>query len=293
MAYTSNPYIGKTRRKAVNEVCIHGYSVSQIARYYGVHRTTVWRWIKRASPDHREHIRTRSSRPHTSPHAVGADLVQKVVDTRVQLNRCALVVYTTLINEGISISLSTVRRILKKQHLTRTTRMKIQKDTRFHRPLVTKPGDLVQMDTIHFVDNAKRRFYVYAVIDVYSRMAYVEFQPRISSLISSQVIARAQKMFPFSICVVQTDNGIEFGEKLGFSLRQSSIRLRHTRVRRPNDNAHVERFIRTIQEECFGFVFPQLHSIETKLLLYNAFYNYKRLHLGLQCRTPVSMLQSS
>jgi len=33
-------------------------------------------------------------------------------------------------------------------------------------------------------------------------------------------------------------------------LESKRIKIRHTRLGKPNDNAHIERFNRTIQEEC-------------------------------------------
>jgi len=68
MAYTTNPYLPKVRRLAVNDVEVRSMSQASVARKYGVHRATIGRWIKRASPDRKEFIRTRSSRPSHHPH---------------------------------------------------------------------------------------------------------------------------------------------------------------------------------------------------------------------------------
>ena len=51
---------------------------------------------------------------------------------------------------------------------------------------------------------------------------------------------------------MQSDNGLEFSEHFAQRLKSNNIALRHTRLGRPNDNAHIERFNRTIQEECTG-----------------------------------------
>ena len=65
----------------------------------------------------------------------------------------------------------------------------------------------------------------------------------------------------------------------------------HSRVRRPNDNAHIERFNRTIQEECVGSTNPFSEELYGKVLSYLAYYNEERLHLGIQCKAPLEMLQ--
>ena len=79
-------------------------------------------------------------------------------------------------------------------------------------------------------------------------------------------------------------------------LRQAGIQTRHSRLQRPNDNAHIERFNRTIQTECIGYYWrrsiPLLRQRE-KLSQYIDFYNKHRVHLGIQLRTPAGMLQRS
>jgi transposase InsO family protein len=97
--------------------------------------------------------------------------------------------------------------------------------------------------------------------------------------------------FPFK--VVQTDNGPEFKTGFKYALRKHNMSLRHSRTRRPNDNAHIERFNRTIQEECFKGKIPQEHRANAQLREYLEYYNYKRLHLGIQLKTPAQMLPRS
>lgn len=77
-------------------------------------------------------------------------------------------------------------------------------------------------------------------------------------------------------------------------LERAGIQLRHSRLGRPNDNAHIERFNRTLQEECIGHYWHRsvpLPRQREKLSRYIDFYNNKRIHLGIQMRTPAEMLQ--
>jgi transposase InsO family protein len=79
-------------------------------------------------------------------------------------------------------------------------------------------------------------------------------------------------------------------------LARHNIAVRHSRLGRPNDNAHIERFNRTIQEECLGRTLTYTTTnttVQARLTAYLDYYNTKRVHLGLQLRTPVSMLQRS
>lgn len=286
MAYTSNPFIGKTRRLAVNDVLVRKQSHALVSRKYGVHRSTIGRWVRRAPQDRKTFIETLPSRPKSHPHQLSSGVVRRVIAVRKELKRCAPIVYQTLVNEGVSVSLSSVERILRRYNLTRTKKQLKPPYAKLERPLAENPGDLVQVDTIHCVKLDYSRFFIYAVIDICSRMAYAEFQPYISAKTSFTVIQNACKYFNFPIKMIQTDNGSEFSEDLYLQLRKIGILLRHTRVGRPNDNAHIERFNRTLQEECFNSKLPNEVHVKTTLKRYLNFYNSQRLHLSLQCQTP-------
>jgi transposase InsO family protein len=127
-------------------------------------------------------------------------------------------------------------------------------------------------------------------------MAYAEVHPRILPGIAANVVYHARLELGFDFTMVQADNGPEFGRYFEQVLRGHDMPVRHTRLGRPNDNAHIERFNRTVQEECLGntiyYSTPTKH-IQGKLDNYLHYYNYKRVHLSLQYRVPANMLQSS
>jgi len=290
MAYVSNPWIPKVRRQAVNDVLLGRLSKSDAACKYGVHRATIGKWMDRAGENKKEYIDTQTSRPHSHPNELSPELVDRVIQLRKETKRCAPVLHALLKREGVEISLSSVERILRKYHLTRKKKQLKPPFAKVERPSITACGDLVELDTIHFVKSDYSRFFIYAAIDLYSRMAYAEYQPKLSASRSFRVINNTEHYFNFPITLVQTDNGAEFSEKLYWKLKGAGIVLRHTRVGRPNDNAHIERFNRTIQEECFGSKLPKEGHIQPTLKEYISFYNYSRPHLSLNCLTPSQML---
>ena len=98
----------------------------------------------------------------------------------------------------------------------------------------------------------------------------------------------------FKFKTVQADNGPEFGKHFAEKLQAKGIVIRHTRLRRPNDNAHIERFNRTIQEECTGSYYLESESLDAlnmRISNYLDYYNNNRIHLGLRFMTPSQMLQ--
>ena len=319
MAYSSNPNLAKARALALQLLVRDKLPVQTVANRCGVHRTTIWRWKQKwdvlnkhvqltndnrpsrvAGQQFRQaalrwHIPTLSSRPHTSPQAVSDVVVARVVELRRTLKRCAEVVWYHLVyNDGIFVSLSSVRRILRRFHLANGRKKRVRPDNP-RRPHVTKPGELVETDTIHHVDpDSGSRLYYYTVIDLYTRMTYVTLAPKLSPGLAAQAVLEAQDSWGIPISMVQTDNGPEYGRYFEQVMRSRRITTRHTRLHRPNDNAHIERFNRTIQTECIGYYWRRsvpLHHQRDTLAVYLDYYNTKRVHLGIQMQVPTAMLQ--
>jgi len=295
MSYSNNPLLPKARAEAVRLVVEHKMSISVAARRSGVHRTTLWRWYKqweaRGYAGYISYIPTKSSRPRTFARAVGDYIVERIRYYRQRYGRCAVIVQAYCLQEGTKVSLSTVRRVLRRLGFTARKRYQRAYRPPVPRPLAAKPGDLVQTDTIHLTSpfRKQRRTYLYTAVDIYSRWAYAEYHTRISQQTSNAFLVRAEQRAGFRFHCVQADNGPEFGREFESLLAARGTTVRHSRVRRPNDNAHVERFNRTIQEECVKQTDPFSEKLHGKVHSYLAYYNDERLHLGLQCRTPASV----
>ena len=326
MAYSTNPNLPKARALAMQMLVREGLPLQTVANRCGVHRSTVWRW-KRKWDKLNEHVQltndnrpnrkilsnrlasvfrmaaciwripTGSSRPHTSPTAVSQELVQVVLAVRAQLKRCAEVVWHHLVTVlGVSVSLSSVRRILWRSGVARGRKNRVRRDNP-RRPHPTKPGELVQTDTIHHVDpKSGRRLYYYTVIDLFTRMTHITLAPKLSPGLAAQAVLAAQQHWGFPIAMVQADNGPEYSRYFEQQMSKAGITTRHSRLHRPNDNAHIERFNRTVQTECIGYFWQKsvpLSRQQVTLTAYLEYYNNRRVHLGIQLRTPSQMLQWS
>lgn len=320
MAYSTNPHLPKARATALQLLIREGVPLSVVADRCGVHRSTIWRWKRKwealnAHVQRKNHnrpsrpeslknklttcrwsIATMSSRPHSHSQAIADDIVHAVLKARETLKRCAEVVWHHLTHrEGVRVSLSSVRRILRRAHCFDGARKKRVRPDNPERPVVTQAGELVEIDTIHHVDpGSGKRLYYYTVIDLYSRMTHVTVSTTLRQGLAVQAILAAQKQWGIPIALVQSDNGPEFSRYFEHTLARNNIATRHTRLHRPNDNAHIERFNRTIQTEAIGYYWRRsvpLRRQAAKLAAYLDFYNEERIHLGIQMRTPVEMLQ--
>lgn len=245
MAYTTNENIGKVRIKAIRMV-LSGKSTREVARYFGYAQSTIVKWMKRKDEVwHQQSLPTRSSRPKSSPAALPKDIVAQVIATRIQTRRCAEVVH----------------HMLKQQ------------------------GDLVEFDTVHFVDKYGKRSYVYTAIDVYSRYGYAMLSKKSNTHMTLRFLKRVKKYFPFEIRCIQTDNGPEFGK---WFTDHCGITHRKNHPRSPNENGHLERFNRTLQEE-IGRFHGSIH-IPEHVKSFLEYYNYERIHMGIDFKTPAQML---
>ena len=278
--------------QAVNLVR-QGWSIRKTARYFGVYPSTVSRWIKKDRCYGLRPIPTESSRPLTHPKALSENIVKEILKIRDRNHRCSEVVHQELLNKGVIVSLSSVKRVLK-----RHSRIKQRSPwKRWHfeekRPLALKPGDLVQVDTVHFFfKNNLKRFYIYTLLDVCSRWATAKASLRINTHLSLEFVKEAQELSSFPFSMLQSDHGSEFSAWFTEHMQKQNISHRHSRIRKPSDNGHLERFNRTIQEECLRKLPFNFRIYQKEIPRYLKYYNTKRLHLGLNLKTPQQVLRS-
>ena len=291
MPYPSNEKLPRLRMEAVKLVR-SGWTTRAVARHFGYNQSTVVRWVQKASADGRMNIPTESSRPKSHPRALAPEIVQAIIAERQKHNRCAEVVHEGLKEQGIQVSLSSVKRTLARHELLKKKSKWARVRESLPRPEVTGSGSLVQMDTIHFVDWSNgERFYLYTVIDLYSRWAHAEVHDKLSQALSLEVALRAQAKAKFRFEMMQTDNGPEFQNYFHDMLAARQIALRHSRVRQSNDNAHVERFNRTLQDECVSSYPLRRNVTQRRLDEYLDYYNNGRRHMGIELRRPRELVQ--
>lgn len=314
MAYYRGKDIEKSRGNAMKEVILEKRSIAEVARRYGKNRSTIYRWKKKwvdqqtvllenagrpSRPlgkvfrwhDIKWNIPTMSSTPKTHPNALSHDIIVAIMRVRRQKYECAEIIQYKLRKEGIIVSLSSIKRTIKKQELWRKKRKYRWNEKR---PLPTAPGELVQTDTVHYVNPLNHsKIYIYTVIDLYTRMAYVKASPNLTEKGAAETIFEAQNFMSFPFKMVQSDNGAEFQKRFQERLNAKGIKTRHSRVRHPNDDAHIERFNRTLRKECIGQYNPNktIGFIERKLKRFINYYNYDRIHLGINLKTPYEVLQ--
>lgn len=293
MAYSKNPNLPRVRMEAVELVRYHGFSVRKAARHLGFSHCAVRLWLERRpiqGPYGRLIIPTRSSRPHYHPNTLSDDVVKRIFGVRKERNQCAEIIHHRLLKEGISISLSSVKRTLKRAGCSKFSRWK-----KWHkyneRPLANSPGILVEIDSMMDGRTADR-LSAYALVDVYSRWAYASPIVQPNSRLSVSFIRKAQTEAPFKFKVIQSDHGSEFSKWFTKVVEHKGISHRHSRVRKPTDNGHIERFIQTLQKDCLDRIPKTMKSWKKEIPEFIQYYNNERPHMALDYKTPIEVVTS-
>jgi len=184
----------------------------------------------------------------------------------------------------------------KVYHNGRVKQVKKEKKKRLSKEFkAKKPGDLIQIDTVVRFDwNTKR--YIITAVDIHSRYAFAFCYKRALSLNAKDFFKKLQKVFPYEIKAIQTDNGSEFHKYFKEYLEEKKITHYWNYPGKPFKQGHIEKFNRTIQEEFIdsnSVLLEDTSMFNEKLGDWMRWYNTKRFHWGLNLETPVDYLLSN
>jgi transposase InsO family protein len=196
---------------------------------------------------------------------------------------------------------SGVYKILKRHGKNKlTTKNKEEK----RKIIKEKAGELGHVDCHHLskdlIANESKKYYLVAVIDSCTRIAWVEVIEDIKALSVMFACLRCMNhikgRYDFKFAELLTDNGPEFGPKSSSKrddhpferlCMELGAKHRHTRPYRPQTNGKVERFWRTLNEDLIdGTYFESFEHFKQELLDYMIYYNQLRPHQALNGETP-------
>ena len=282
MSYTTNPNLPRIRREAA-QLVHQGWSTRKVARHFGYSQSVIVKWYKKSLVYGYHSIPTKSSRPKSHSKQLKKEVVDRIITLRLEHGRTSEVVHQQLLNEGTKVSLNSVRRTIDRHGLMKKRSVYKRFHPHVDRPKALKPGDLIQMDTIHRMIDQKKRLYVFTLIDVYSRWVHAKAYEKMNGKTSIKFVIEAESRASFHFDMLQSDHGPEFSIWFVEHMKKNH---RYTRIGKPNDNAHIERFNRTLQEECLDKVSNNVREINSALKKYLQYYNHERLHMGISLKTP-------
>ena len=152
-----------------------------------------------------------------------------------------------------------------------------------------QPGDLVQMDTISVFTAGLKR-YIFTAIDVRTRFAFAYTYKANSSANGDDFIGKFLRVAPFAVKRVQTDNGSEFASHFEEGCTRYGLTHFFNYPKHPQSNGFLERFNRTVQEQCVNLYLDYLDEpddFNLKLMQYLIWYNTERPHRGIGRLPPL------
>ncbi len=153
----------------------------------------------------------------------------------------------------------------------------------------TKPGDLVEMDTVSiFIAGIKR--YLFTALDTTTRFAFAYAYKSNSSSNGGDFLKKFTQVAPFTISRIQTDNGSEFLKHFAQSCRDKELVHFFNYPHHPQSNGHLERFNRTVQEQFADWHTESLDEPEVfnrSLMEYLIWYNTEKPHRGIGKMPPL------
>lgn len=272
-------------------------NVVATATKLGIHRSTVYRWLKKARGGSRFTLSsTGLIRKSTKPYHVARKLT---VEQRIEIERLrkergynAAKIKAKL---NLNVSVSTIHRYLGRKSLVREygyhRRPRFQNTIHMHAKN-TKSVGYLQMDVKYITPELSGlpwTCFEYGIIDIFSRYKEAVILNHLDQDGSISALLEIVPKLPFKPVFLQTDNGLEFQTRFKSHVEALGIKYHHIHKSTPNENALIERSFRTDEEEFF-FRLPRRpkHYDELKdwfgIYLYE--YNHERPHHGIQLKTP-------
>jgi transposase InsO family protein len=284
-------------------------NVALTCRHFGISRQTFYRWRHRYRPLDLTSLEERSHCPHRRRQPTWSFLLEeKVLTLRLQFPRWGKDKLAVLLRQPeATVSTSMVGRILtqlkQRGQLVEPTRTGVPGSRRALRPrpyavrkpkqyAVSRPGDLVQVDTLDVRPVPGVVFKQFTARDVVSRWDVIQAHTRATAVTATQFLDTLQHRMPFPIRAVQVDGGSEFAAEFEQACQLRGLRLFVLPPRSPKLNGAVERANRTHTEE-FYQVTPcslEMKKLNRELRQWENIYNTVRPHQALGYRTPRQFL---
>lgn len=268
-----------------------GVSPEVIPAKLGVHRATVYRWIrgfKRKGINKFVSSYRDAKKGRKRPRKTHGMIKARVYRIRREYRNCCgeKIRYILLRDYGESPSVSTIYRILGEQFILRSKWKKYSKRGFVRRG--SAPREAVQTDTVDFGS-----IYAFTAIDTYTKEASVVIRPRLTSTDGKQALKLQLKQFG-KIDHIQRDGGSEFKGKWQDYAQKRIPSIRTSRPYKKNEQAFIERFNGILRKECLGHAHYRKQELERVQVAVDKFLDYyhnKRPHLSLNMLTPKEFAQ--
>lgn len=287
----------KHRIKILDWHGAHGGNASLTARHFGIARATLHRWLKRFQRTGMLGLNEYSRKPKRSrqPTTPG-QIIMKVVQLRKQYPAWSKYKIVALLKrEGVSVSASTVGRILRRRNLIdlkksrKRRKAALHPRARFPKGLrISEPGDMVQLDTKHIMLPGGKKYFQFTAIDVLTKWRVLRVYPSESSRNGALFLVECLQYFPFPIKAVQSDNGAPFLGEFEKLCKAKGIPHYFIYPKSPKQNTYVEASHGADEREFYQqgnthILFP---AMQREIYAWENIWNAIRPHEALNQMSP-------
>jgi len=278
------------------------------ARHFGINPKTLHKWLKRFDEVRLETLEEVSRKPH--------QLRQKEINTvqriRIRKLRKAHFRWGKMKLQkqykreyGEEISSWKIQKVIETDHLY-FDHVQHKKQQRRKKQAQNKPKQRItqfvkehkvhhlwHVDTVILTMTGGGYRYLLTAIDDVSKLAYAKLYKSHSSKQAADFLKRLHYLTEGEIINLHHDNGSEFMLHFENACKALSLPQWYSRVRTPKDNAVLERFNRTIQEEFVEMTeaaIEDIHPFNLELTEWLIEYNSIRPHQALDYLTPLEYI---
>ena len=281
-------------------------SIVNLVKVCPYSESSLKRWLKAFRKGGADALEPKSTQPKTSPQETPIWIKERVIELRKETGLRAKKLHWRLVKQGLAVPVSTIRKILKDEGLTRKYRVKKIKYK--YIKAERKPGELVEIDVKYVPGTVENKeYFQYTAVDTASRWRHLRIFDEQSSFHSVEFLKDVLNRFEYKISAIKTDNHSTFTNYYVGSNKRSDITVKtiHALDRfcaengivhylidkgKPAQNGTVERSHREDQRFYDKNKFKSLGDLKNKIQIWNDEYNNLE-HCGLNGKTPIEMLQ--
>jgi len=247
-------------------------TVDEVCDLYAISRKTYYKWYK-IDHESREH-KQRKEHPETK---LKGEIKTFVCMEKLRINygpkKMKLLIKRRF---GLDVSSTAIYNLYLKKGLIRRPQKKLPWYTPLTDPVIPdKPGAVVQVDTKYVWEENVRK-YQRTFVDIYTGFHHAVICDSLFAVATARAFEETERMFPFPILGVQSDNGSENRGDFHKYLGERGIAHYFIPKSSPNWDGAVERAHGVIDQEYY------LNPTRpwSTLAEYLHWYNYERIHLG-------------
>ena len=264
----------------------NGVSPEKIYSQLGVHRATIYHWLKGIKLyGIREFIRRykMAKKGRRRPRKTDIAVKIHIYEIRQKYHNCCgeKIKYFLKQKYNQEVSVSTIYRILREKYQLSSKWKKYCQRGYVKKGL--KPRESIQVDTIDLGG-----IYAFTAIDTFTKEVDVVIKPKLTAIFGQQALQHHLQRFK-QIDHIQRDGGSEFKREWQEYARKHVKSIRTARPYKKNEQAYIERFNGILRKECIDYLKykkKDIKKIQAKIDEYLKYYHNERPHLSLNMKTP-------